>query len=82
MLSPFHCRRIVSKWTEDNRGIGQIRKVVRNPRLQAPPGCHRGTLLGWAQPGEEILSTVPISDAALPLGEAVQLFLVSSCRSG
>ena len=21
MLSPFHCRRIVSKWTEDNRGI-------------------------------------------------------------
>jgi hypothetical protein len=31
--------------------------------------------IGWAppaQPGEEILSTVPISDAALPLGEAVQ----------
>ena len=31
--------------------------------------------IGWAPPaypGEEILSTGPISDAALPLGEAVQ----------
>jgi subfamily B ATP-binding cassette protein HlyB/CyaB len=37
--------------------------------------CRLRSKIGWAppaQPGEEILSTVPISDAALPVGEAVQ----------